>query len=62
MIRDCPCDPRSVLWVLFRGESQLLLVLLVGALVVGDVEVGGAAFEVLDAGAGLFDQVFVVGD
>ena len=29
---------------------------------VGDVEVGGAAFEVPDAGAGFFDQVLVVGD
>ena len=29
---------------------------------VGDVEVGGAAFEVPDAGAGLFDEVLVVGD
>ena len=29
---------------------------------VGDAEVGGAAFEVPDAGAGLFDEVLVVGD
>ena len=40
----------------------MLLVFLVGALVVGDVEVGGAAFEVPDAGAGFFDEVLVVGD
>ena len=47
---------------LLCGHLKLLLVLLVGALVVGDVEVVGAAFEVPDAGAGLFDQVLVVGD
>ena len=29
---------------------------------IGDVEVVGATLEVPDAGAGLFDQVLVVGD
>ena len=40
----------------------MLLVFLVRAFVVGDAEVGGAAFEVPDSGAGLLDEVFVVGD
>ena len=59
-IRVDPWDSWPV--SLFRGDSQLLLIFLVGPLVIGDTEIGGAAFEVPDARASFFNEVFVVGD